>query len=115
MSLVDSVDAGASRPRGTEPLPAGASQEPAGTTEKTFPLGKYALWRQSGPSVGDWWPPGLFLLPGCPSLCVYSSTPGSWVTLGCHHGIRVAGQTHLLKTKQVRKECPPYTLATCAE
>ena len=73
MSLVDSLDAGASRPRGTEPLPAGASQEPAGTTEKTFPLGKHALWRQSGPSVGGTGgPQGFFsCLVALLSVCIH--------------------------------------------
>lgn len=60
MSLVDSVDAGASRPRGAEPLPAGASQEPAGPLRRPFPWGNCVMEAVWPLSVGTGGPQGFF-------------------------------------------------------
>ena len=82
-------------------------------------LGPPFLWENMHlegvwPPMGYWWPPGLFLLPGCLSFCAYLSFSGSWLTLGCHHGIGWAN-TFAENETCARKEHPPYTWATCAE
>lgn len=58
--MADTVNVGTSRLREREPLLAGAPQEPAGSTEETFPLGKHARGGGLAPQWETGGPQGFF-------------------------------------------------------
>lgn len=84
-------------------------QELAGTT---FPVGKHAYEGY----VGCWWPPGLFLWPGCPCRCAHLSSPVLFRILAdpAMSSWHQLGNTFTENETRARKEHPPYTLVSCS-
>ena len=88
-------------------------QELAGTT---FPMGKHAYGGGLAPPWDTGGLQGFFsglVAHVSVRTCPHLSSSGSWLTLGCHHGIGWAN-TFTENQTRARKEHPPYTLVSCA-